>query len=600
MRRRGATRRLLASLLVSAAGAPVAAQSCPEGVISEIVYERSNPFGEAATSEDNKLGWLFRGLNTVHILTLPQVIQWELLFDEGDCLSDPLVLAESERALRSLPYLVEAQVESERLPDGSHRVVVETVDAWALSLGISFTVDEGFSFTGLSINAKNLLGTGTQVGLFRNLWRERRRVGMLGRQPNLFGTRIDATIHGGSTRSGDYITQSLFRPFAGELGKNAFRQVYHRRDDYFLYSVDPALGFTQAYLRFEAEAMEVSYQRRFGDPEGFRILAGIGVSREVVRFPFGEDGVRMVEADDFDDPMPASSDVIDEVSVQANDHRATRVNFTLGVRDVSFRNVVGFDALQASQDLQSGVGFRITVAPGSERGGTAIDDILFRGEGDVGLIFGDLYLRFDANAHARAVLSDPELGRTGWRDILYELNANGYWEHSGRGRIFARAQLAGGSRLDLPFQLTLGGREGVRGYNEDAYPGRQRLLFTVEERLAVPALNTSFADVGLVAFADAGQIWAGDVPFGETPGWKAGVGAGLRIGIPAGAPSVLRVDVGLPLTGDRGTRGTVFRVYGELLGLLDRRAWPTQVDRSRWFGVDPDMSTRPVNPLSGN
>jgi hypothetical protein len=63
---------------------------------------------------------------------------------------------------------------------------------------------------------------------------------------------------------------------------------------------------------------------------------------------------------------------------------------------------------------------------------------------------------------------------------------------------------------------------------------------------------------------------------------------------------VLRIDVGAPLTGDRATRGTVFRIYAEFLGILDRRSWPSQTERSRWYGIDPDLTTRPVNPLAGN
>ncbi|HSM04034.1 MAG TPA: BamA/TamA family outer membrane protein [Longimicrobiales bacterium] len=589
----------LALVVVSGTAAPVSAQSCAEGVISEITYERQDPFGAEATSEESRLGWIFRGLNVVHVTTLPKVVRWELLFDEGDCLNR-LALEESARALRSLPYIVEAEIESERLADGSHRVRVQTTDAWTLSVGISFTVDDGFAVTGLSVNERNLLGTGTQIGWFRNVWRERRRVGLLGRQPNLFGSRIDGTIHGGATRSGDYISESLFRPYAGELGKNAFRQVYGRRDDYFAYSVDPAAGFTQAYLRFEADGWEATYQRRIGDPQGFRVLGGLGVSWERIRFPNGAEGVRIVSDNQFDETAPAPEEVVEAVSIHANDHEATRLNFTLGIRNVSFLNLIGLDAVRASQDVQSGVGFRLSVSPGIGKGSTVVDDVLLRGEGDLGLAIGDVYLRFDADAQARSVQSAPQGRQTGWRDVLYELNANAYWDHSDRGRLFIRAQLAGASRVDLPFQLTLGGREAVRGYDEDAYPGRQRLLVTVEERWDMPSLSTSFADIGLVAFADAGQIWAGDVPFGETPGWRSGVGAGLRIGFPAGAPNVIRIDVGTPLTGDRETRGTVFRVYGELLGLLDRRAWPTQVERSRWFGVDPDLVTRPLNPLAGN
>jgi hypothetical protein len=580
---------------------PAAAQSsCSAGRISEITYERLKPFGEEATSEEARLGWLFRGMNSIHVRTLPTVVRWELLFKEGDCLDDPLVLEESERALRSLPFLVEARLTSERLADGSHRVHVRTIDAWALSLGISFTVDDGFSFTGLSVNARNLFGTGTQVGLFRNQWRERLRVGVLARQPNLFGTRFDVTLHGGNTRSGTYLAQSLFRPYAGEFGKHALRQSFARRDDYFAYSVDPALGFTQTYVRFEAEEYEFTYQHRFGRTQGTRFVAGVGLSHEAIRFPFGDDGVRIVADNAFDDTAPAPANVIESVSGQVNDFSSTRLNFTVGLRDLDFLNLIGLDALRASQDVPSGLWLLLTVAPGFQEGGTAINDVLLRGRGRLGFVSGDLYVRFDADAQARGVLSAPEDGTDGWRDVLYQLDGNAYWSQGEGRQLFARAQLAGGSDLERPFQLTLGGRESVRGYQEDAYPGRQRLLLTVEERVGLPSMSTGFADVGVVAFADAGRIWAGDVPFGETPGWKAGIGAGLRIGLPAGAPSVLRVDFGLPLTGDRESRGTVFRVYGELLGILQRRGWPTQIERSRWHGVDANLTTRPVNPLAGN
>ncbi len=154
--------------------------------------------------------------------------------------------------------------------------------------------------------------------------------------------------------------------------------------------------------------------------------------------------------------------------------------------------------------------------------------------------------------------------------------------------------------MDRPFQLTLGGREAVRGYNEDAFPGARRLLATLEQRLPFPRFDISFMDLGLAAFVDAGKVWAGDVPYGVTSGWEAGVGVGIRMGIPAGGQNVLRADLGLPLTGQREEKGVVFRLYTELFGLLDRRAWPTQTERSRWYGVDPDLTMRPVNPLAGN
>ena len=60
------------------------------------------------------------------------------------------------------------------------------------------------------------------------------------------------------------------------------------------------------------------------------------------------------------------------------------------------------------------------------------------------------------------------------------------------------------------------------------------------------------------------------------------------------------MDLGTPLTGQRREKGVHFRLYTELFGLLDRRAWPTQTQRSRWYGIDADLTQRPANPLAGN
>jgi hypothetical protein len=582
-----------------AAPAAAHAQACEAGTISEIRFERLKPFLAEATAEDASAGWLFRGMNSIHARTRESTIRWEIHFVEGDCF-DPALIEESGRALRSLPYLVEASVESERLADGTHRVSIRTLDAWALTLGVAFSFDGGVAITGISANAKNILGTGVQAGVFRNVFRERSRVGVLGRQPNLFGTRVDVALHGGSTRSGDYVSESLFRPFAGEVGTNAFRQGAAKRDDYFLYTLDDAVGFQQAYVRFEAEQYEATFQHRFGDEVGMRFLAGLGVSRESIRFPFNVGGVQVVANNDFDNPLPAPDEVVTTLSPQMRSHATNRVNFTLGVRSLRFRNRRGFDAMSASQDVILGTDLTVTVAPGVPIGDDNTNDLLTRIQGSFGADGARAYLRVDGDFQARRVSSDLNGGATGWRDIMYEINASAYWSQTGETSLFGRALYTAGYSLDRPFQLTVGGRESVRAYNEDAYPGARRLLATLEQRTPLPGWSTGFADLGFAFFADAGRVMPGSVPYGVDSGWKVGVGAGLRIGLPKGAQNVLRIDLGLPLSGDRDTKGVTFRIYTELFGLLDRRAWPTQTQRSYWYGIDPDLTTRPANPLAGN
>ena len=545
------------------------------------------------------MGGVFRGMNSIHVLTTEGTIRWEILFEEGDCL-DPVLLQESERNLRTLPYISEAQVQSEQLPDGSHRVNIMTVDSWALVLAVSIAFDEGFQVTGIGATAKNIFGTGTALGYFRNEFRERKRVGGLARQPNLFGTRIDGTFHGGSTRSGNYFSQSFFRPFTGEVGQNAFRQVAHQRDDYFPYSVEPSLGYTQALLRFEAEQYEATYQHRFGDGVGRRFTVGVGLSREVVRFPFGATGTQIVVDNDFDKSMDAPPEVLAEISPQVRDYATNRANFTIGARDLRFGTRLGLDALRATQDIQLGSAITATVAPGLPTGDDEVSDVLTRVQGSTGITSGNLYVLVDADFQARWVSTDDGGGPTGWRDIVWEVNGTGYWTSSETSTLMGRILYTAGSKMDRPLQLTLGGREAVRGYSEDAFPGARRMLATLEQRIPFPGLTVSFLDLGLAGFVDAGKVWGGDVPYGADSNWEAGAGVGIRITVPSGGQSVIRMDLGTPLTGQRREKGVHFRLYTELFGLLDRRAWPTQTQRSRWYGIDADLTQRPANPLAGN
>ena len=104
----------------------------------------------------------------------------------------------------------------------------------------------------------------------------------------------------------------------------------------------------------------------------------------------------------------------------------------------------------------------------------------------------------------------------------------------------------------------------------------------------------------MATFLDVGRAWPGSVPFGGDSGWQLGVGSGLRLGFSDRGEDVVRLDVGVPLVAPQGGRRAVFRVSTELLGLLDRRSWPSQTVRSHWYGMDHDLTYRPRDPLSRN
>lgn len=584
---------LIAVTAIGLLPGPTRGQVCPEGAVEEVVLDRLKPFGPETAGPDATFGWLFRTMNAFHIRTRESTLRWEMLVSESECL-DRARLQESERSLRQLPYIVEADVRSEPLPSGGHRVLVRTQDSWAASAGASVSLDGGVTITGLSASAKNVLGTGTRASLFRTSFRERNRTGVLLRQPNLFGSRVDATVAHGRTQPGRFWIASALRPFSGEVGRWAFRQSWARRDDYFAYSVPAGTDFSHVYRQVVSNRFDVQVQSRWGSVDGSRLLVGLGWGREVVGDPSGDVRALIVTDGDFDVPAPAPTDVSAALSGQAATLDVDRLYAIVGVRRLRFVERSGLDAPTVSQDVP--VGFEITGVFGPsirERAGSTADR-WFGLQGTASVGGAATYVHLRSSLEGRWL----EGGGT-WRDVVYRSEILGYWMQGGGASLFTRVELVGADRTTFPFQLTLGGWTGVRGYTEDAFPAARRLVVNIEERASL--WRPSLADVGVAAFVDVGRtLSASAVPFGEASGWRASVGAGLRLAMPRGSGDVLRVDVGLPVTGDRGTHGVVFRIYTELFGLLDRREWPSQLERSRWTGLDTDLTRRPRNPLAGS
>ena len=100
----------------------------------------------------------------------------------------------------------------------------------------------------------------------------------------------------------------------------------------------------------------------------------------------------------------------------------------------------------------------------------------------------------------------------------------------------------------MPYQMSLGGREGLRALPEDRYPGGRTVRFVAEDRIVFP-WPSSTLDLGMTVFADVGRVWPGDAPFGVDSGWRKGVGAGVRIGFPRRSRHAWRADLAFPLDG---------------------------------------------------
>ncbi len=557
---------------------------CETGRISNIFVDNRSIY---EIIDRDPLRWFYRLANALHINTSEGFILREVLFSEGECLN-PLLLEESYRILESYPFIGTADVYPIAQPDGTYHVVIDTQDEWTTQFDLGVSFDQGLQLDRINLTEENLLGRGVRAEVFMRRRREQRDRGFRLQEPRLFGTRTDANFGWGRTRSGDFLEQGINYPFVGEVGRFALRQVYTRQDQVFTYSAADDPDFTNVLLPYHDEWAEVSVAGRLGRPGNLTLL-GVGMTRERIEFQEFPDGLEITIENDFGNTIAAPATVNDVVANQTQARSATRVNIMLGKRNLRFARLRGLDALDGELDVQLGTDLGVTVGRSigllSLDGVPSPDDIF----GRVRLFAGHdpgsslVFARFAAEGRRL------RNGDNAWRDVIGEFDLYSYvrTERIPGQTVFLRASASGGWSVEGPFQLTLGGRDALRGFREEHAPGARRLLFTVEDRIFVRWPWPNLLDLGFTLFADAGRVWSGDVPYGVDSGWKGTVGFGLRFATPAGSRRGGRIDLALPL-GDATSHGPVFRVtLIELLGIGPGFS-DFQLERSRRTRAGPD------------
>ena len=149
--------------------------------------------------------------------------------------------------------------------------------------------------------------------------------------------------------------------------------------------------------------------------------------------------------------------------------------------------------------------------------------------------------------------SRVDLQQDTWRHLIASGRAAWYFQPSKGWTSELSVEGAAGWRTIVPFQLELGDRQGgLRGYARSLEAGSQRLLARFEQRFDIARYQGTRAAIGAAAFADAGRMWAGDVPFGVNTPIRASVGAALLAAIPARSQRTLRAELAVPMTRAQG------------------------------------------------
>lgn len=487
-----------------------------------------------------------------HATSKPGVIQAFLSLAPGRPCTE-FRRAESERVLRAQPFLSDASVRVRRDTGGMVAVLVETTDEIPVLVNGRFRgiVPEAFSvgnenIGGAALRAEVRIERG---GAYRTGY------GVRVEQNALFGRPYRLILVADRLRLGHQLGGEIEHPFFTDLQRVSWHAGISERSD---------------YLRFERPAH---------DPLALATIDRAWDASSLLRI-FGTSTVGLlggaVTGRTFE--PGAAGIVIDDTGLRADTgialrqryamFRAVRVGVTGGLRRVSFRSVNGFDALVGSQDVPHGAMGALFVGKSVPRNGS--DDLLLSSAMYAGVASHNMWLATLAQAEVR---NDLMIGQ--WNSAVGSARTAFYWGSAPGMVLMVENEISVGWKSVLPLQLSFRDRDGgLIGYRNSGLAGAERSVSHAEVRWSAASLMRR-ADVGFATFAEVGNLWKGDAPYGMTA-TRASAGISLLGAYPTRSKRMYRVDLAVPFTrGGVGGGGVEVRFSS-----LDRtqRFWAEPVD----------------------
>ena len=500
---------------------------CKGQRVTRIDVHARPPFEVKGNSLSKKA---LRFATSLHVTTKDIVVKRFLALQVGDECSE-IRRAESERILRAQPFLADAVVVA--LPDSAGGVILDvtTVDEPSLILGGGVSAKSPHLRT-VRLGESNLMG---QAIYAAGEWRHaqnfrdvlRGKVALY----QFLGRPYQLAVWGGRREIGSDVAMEASHPFLTDLQRLSWRTTAGKEDGPFYFQ------------RPDAEPVGLNLKRVYGDVGGV-----VRVGRPGARVGLFGGSI----SHEFEDPAKTPFLIMD--SVRVNDTstvlmnryqrgRSTRVNALWGLRSVRYLRVTGFDALEGTQDLRLGSEVSTLVGKGVKALGGADEDMF---------VSTDVYLGFGSHS-SFAGLDFSSEGRKphdgDWDGVLTHGRGAIYLKPFPRHTLMADGTWSAGWNQRVPFQLTLSDRDGgIRGFHDSQLGGGKRAVARIEDRYLAGHLG-SFASFGFAAFADAGKLWAGDVPFGTTSNLSIGAGVSLLAALPPQSRRMWRIDLAFPVRG---------------------------------------------------
>jgi hypothetical protein len=501
--------------------------------LDSVRIERKNVFDPSVPGEGS---WMFRAANRIHVRTRESVLRRDLLLGPGDPW-DPLLALETERNLRSLPFIRKAEVAR----TGSALDVL-TQDSWTLLPRLGIGAEGGATSYGYGIEERNLLGFGKTVKLAHSRSGGETRDEARYEDPRLLGTWWNLAGFYADVEGGREKGARLRRPFFSLRSACAADASWANtsRDDVLHQGALETSRFSHSFRGYQANigGKALSLERTT-----HRAYAGAGYERHrFLALPETAPGT-----------LPAGRTLAGPWAGyelhQADYSKQTEIDTTRRVEDFNFGNEL---FLKAGPALRSW---------SSDR-----DQWLLGAVGRRGLPWGE-----DRFALAQ-VGATSRISHTGAENEVFFASLNLFCKTRALHpqTWVAHLEFNDSRRLDRERQFVLGGATGLRGYKNDSFTGTRAVLANVEDRFFLDREFLHLFYLGGVLFLDAGAV---------PPGWgfKTDMGLGLRVS-PSRSSSgrVLRADVAYALQDGPGPDRWVFSLRAgqafSIWGSSNRRA----------------------------
>lgn len=487
---------------------------------------------------------LFRLANRLHILTRPEVIRQQLLFEPGDLYSSRLT-RETARLLRGRNYLYEASVTPVRYADNVVDLEVRTQDVWTLNPGLSFDRAGGENTVSFKIEESNLLGFGKEVQLEHESDVDRDSTRLSYFDPQLLGSWNQMRLAFATNSDGKQRELALDHPFYSldsSYAAGVGAVDWMRTDKRYV------LGEPVDEFRHD--------EQQFGLYGGVsRGLSGGWVQRWTFGFGYERDRfeqsgllspARMPEDRELSYPLVGFELLEDGYEERRNENQIAR-----------------------TEDVYTGTFLRAMVGWASSAWGADRNAVLWAVSTGSSLEFSDRKHTVLLSADAAGRIEGGEL-----RNGTLGLDAQYYWRATERQLFFASITGTVTHQLDLERQLLLGGDvaglttqslgnpsatlplysgsdTSLRGYPLRYQDGESMALLTLEHRVYTDYYLFRLFHVGGAVFFDMGRTWGEGTAGGTSQGWLTDAGFGLRFGSSRSSfGNVIHFDVAFPFDGD--------------------------------------------------